>query len=127
MCPDDRGARFDGAGGEDYADVFDSDGNTSALDAVIDTGFTDSLMINETLAQSLRLPRLQAKPYEMGDGSRVEFSRYALDILWRGRRRTVIAVGSDAAIPLVGMKLLYGHFLLIEVVDGGIVRVLGMD
>ncbi|MBC8142452.1 MAG: clan AA aspartic protease [Armatimonadetes bacterium] len=97
------------------------------LEAVIDSGFSDALLIEESLAVSLNLPVLQAVPYRLGDGSRTFMNRYLLTLFWNGKDQSVIATAPVGGGTLVGMKLLYGYSLTIDVVDGGAVRLLRMD
>jgi predicted aspartyl protease len=54
----------------------------------------------------------------LGDGSTVVFNTYEATVLWDGRSRRI---GVDAADtePLLGMGLLDGYDLHIQVVEGG--------
>ena len=52
------------------------------------------------------------------------FDVYGVTILWDGHVRHVDAYMSDA-VPLVGMRLLDGHNLNFEVVNGGRVVIQG--
>ena len=54
----------------------------------------------------------------LADGSDVALDSYAVTVLWDGRPRRVVAYVSDAA-PLVGMSLLAGYQLCVDVEDGG--------
>jgi predicted aspartyl protease len=58
----------------------------------------------------------------MADGTESLFDVYEGAVLWEGRSRRALvdAVDSD---PLVGMGLLYDHELVIQVVEGGSVRI----
>ena len=99
-------------------------GTVETVGAVIDTGFSDALMIEEPLAQRLGSTQRDSRPYQLGDGSRVWLNRYEVTLDWNGETRTVIATGSDGDGILIGMRLLYGYSLTIDVIDGGAVRLL---
>lgn len=104
-----------------------TDGVIETVNAVIDTGFTDNLMIEESLADRLGLTPVRTDSYQLGDGSRVRPNRYQVTLDWNGEPRTVIATASVGGGTLIGMKLLRGYSLTIDVVDGGAVRLLRMD
>ena len=54
----------------------------------------------------------------MADGSEITFPSYSVAVLWDGQARYVEADAADTT-PLVGMRLLDGHSLYVEVEDGG--------
>ncbi len=107
--------------------VRSENGVSEVVRAVIDTGFTDALMIEESLANRLGLIQVRTRSYQLGDGSTVQLNRYRVTLEWNGKPRTVVATASDGGGALVGMRLLYGFSLTIDVVDGGAVRLLRMD
>jgi predicted aspartyl protease len=59
----------------------------------------------------------------LADGSVRQFDIFAAEVAWGGTWRTVLvsAVGNDS---LLGMRLLAGHKVVIEVVPGGLVEIL---
>lgn len=58
----------------------------------------------------------------MADGGVGLFDLYAVALEWDGVPRVVEALALDSE-PLLGMELLAGHELRIEVVDAGIVEI----
>ena len=54
----------------------------------------------------------------LADGSDAALDAYAVTVLWDGRPRRVVAYASDAT-PLVGMSLLVGHSLCVDVEHAG--------
>ena len=58
----------------------------------------------------------------LADGSVRKFDLYAAEVAWGGSWRAVLvsAVGNES---LMGMRLLAGHQLVIEVVPGGLVEI----
>jgi clan AA aspartic protease len=94
----------------------------STFDAVIDTGFTDYLTVPAAIITELSLPARGALKAELADGSEVEMDTYAADVEWNGTPRRIIVLAAEGS-PLIGMSLLYGHELTIQVVDGGPVTI----
>ncbi len=93
-------------------------GQTSEIEAVIDTGFTGFLTVTPALATELGLDFRGIGRATLADGSEATFLQYGAAVLWDGQPRYVEADAADTT-PLVGMRLLYGHSLLVEVRDGG--------
>lgn len=93
------------------------------LDAIIDTGFTGFLTL--PLQQIARL----GFAYEgiidarLGDGRAVEFDMFAGAVLWNGHIRIGIVLAAEGT-PLVGMALLSGSRITIDVTDGGDVAII---
>ena len=58
----------------------------------------------------------------LGDGSEASLDVYGVTVLWEGVPKRVDAYAADTT-PLVGMRLLNGHGLYIEVEDGGRVAI----
>lgn len=100
-------------------------GQEEAIEAIIDTGFTGSLTLPPMLIKALGLPWLGRQRAKLGDGSERFFDVYAATILWDGQVRTVETDATDTE-PLVGMCLLAGHEVRIQVLDGGNVTIEGL-
>jgi clan AA aspartic protease len=90
----------------------------ASITAVIDTGFTGSLTLPPALINSLALVHIGARRATLADGSRVNVETYEATALWDGQAVDILALAADGD-SLVGMSLLYGHTLMIQVVDGG--------
>jgi predicted aspartyl protease len=58
----------------------------------------------------------------LGDGSLHQFDVYVATVIWDGQARTVETDAADTT-PLVGVGLLYGHDLRIQMVEGGMVTI----
>lgn len=93
-------------------------GQTREIRAVIDTGFTGFLTVTPALATELGLAYRGISRATLADGSEVTFPYYGVSVLWDGQMKHVAADAADTT-PLVGMRLLDGHSLHVEVVDGG--------
>ena len=97
-------------------------GAETDVDAVIDTGFTASLTLPLAVVSALGLVRQSGGGAVLADGSVRQFDIYAAEVAWDGTWRPVLvsAVGDEV---LLGMRLLAGHELRIEVVPGGTVEI----
>ena len=54
----------------------------------------------------------------LADGSEASFEVYDVTVLWDGQPRDVYTYAADST-PLVGMAMLDGHDLSVQVRDGG--------
>jgi clan AA aspartic protease len=97
-------------------------GGEQDVDAVIDTGFTASLSLPARTVAALALPRMSVSGAVLADGSVRQFDVHAGEVEWDGSWRPVLvsAIGGEA---LVGMRLLAGYQLRVEVVPGGPVEI----
>ena len=88
------------------------------VDAVVDTGFSRFLTLPPSLVEELGLPFAGARLVILADGSEVALDAYAVRVLWDGRTREIVAYAADTT-PLIGMSMLDGHNLHVEVEAGG--------
>jgi hypothetical protein len=58
----------------------------------------------------------------LGDGSRSSFDAHEGTVLWNGRSRRIWVEVADTE-PLLGMRLMIGSELRIEIVEGGDVAI----
>ncbi len=87
-------------------------------EAVIDTGFNGFLTLPPALVHSRRLPLVGNRRAALGDGSVVVLDVYFAAVLWHDQEREVLVLQADSA-PLVGMSLLSGNRVTLNVVDDG--------
>ena len=97
-------------------------GAEADVDAIVDSGFTSSLALSPAVVAALGLARQSGGSAILADGSVRSFDIYAAEVAWGDAWRSVLvsAVGEEA---LLGMRLLVGHRLCIEVDPGGVVEV----
>lgn len=95
-----------------------SQGREQPIDALIDTGFNGYLTLPPHLIESFGLPFLRNGRAVLGDGSTVTFDIHEAVILWNGRPRRIPVDAADTE-PLLGMGLLEGHELNVQVIHGG--------
>jgi len=92
------------------------------LRAVLDTGFNGYLTLPGALIAELDLPPRGSVPVVLGDGSTITAYIYKAFALWDDRR-VPIAVQESEGDALLGMSLLFGSLVTLEVTDGGSVSV----
>ena len=102
--------------------VQDANGQGHDIDTVIDTGFTGCLTLPTALIAALGLTWRGYATAVLGDGSLQQFDVYAATVIWDGQA-CVVEVDAAETDPLVGMELLYGYEVRIQVIDGGPVTI----
>ena len=75
------------------------------------------------LVADLELPYFTSGTAFLADGAEVWFDVHDVVIVWEGRPRP-IEVDATGNRPLVGMAMLNGYSLYVEVVEGGQVEIL---
>jgi predicted aspartyl protease len=89
-------------------------GKEQVVEAVIDSGYTGALTLPPALIATLGLRWQSVELATLADGSTCVFQVYAGKLAWDGKVRTIL-VDEAAADPLVGMRLLRGHELRMQV------------
>ena len=92
------------------------------VEAVIDTGFNGYLTLPNDLINYLKLQRAGSRHVTLGDGNVVVLDMYLAMVLWHGQQREVLALQADGG-PLIGMSLLYGNRVMLEIIDNGDVTI----
>ncbi len=97
-------------------------GAVSDVDAIVDSGFTASLTLPMPLVTALGLVRQSGGTAVLADGSSRQFDIFDAEVEWGASWRAVLvsAVGNEA---LLGMRMMSGHKLTVEVVPGGLVQI----
>jgi clan AA aspartic protease len=97
-------------------------GDEADIEAVIDTGFTDYLTLHPVQIAQLGLLKMDALECEMADGRVVAMESFLTVVLWDGTPRDVLVLAAVGQ-PLLGMSLLYGSRISIDVVSAGEVTI----
>ena len=99
-----------------------SGGPELALDVLVDSGCALPLTLPTEAVASLGLVRQTSSDAVMADGSVRQCEVFAAEVEWDGVWRPVLvsALGDE---PLLGMPLMAGHRLCIDVVPGGPVEI----
>ena len=92
------------------------------IEAVIDTGFTGYLMLPSDLIDRLNLPLIGKRDVILADGTNVSLNLYRVKVIWHSVERVVYVLRADTE-SLVGMSLLHGSRLTLDVVPDGDVTI----
>ena len=106
--------------------AYGANGIPATIEAVIDTGFSGEIALPQRLFGQLGLKGQGSKEIFVADGrsSNVVFS--ILEIEWQGEFRRVEAISTET-FPLIGMALLRGSRLCMDVEDAGEVEITPFD
>jgi clan AA aspartic protease len=99
-----------------------ADGSEVTLSVVVDTGFNDWLALPGKLVQQLGLTFREEALYTLADGSEAATRLFTGEVRWFDSWRRILVVEMEGG-PLMGMALLRGSRLQIDVVAGGRVEV----
>ena len=91
---------------------------TQEVEAVVDTGYTGFLTLPPALVNELELPFAYVGRAFLANDDEVELDVHEVTVLWDGQLRRIRAAATGST-PLVGMLLLDGHDLSVQVRNGG--------
>ena len=94
------------------------EGHAREIETVVDTGYNGFLTLPPVLVGELDLPFVTSGEATLADGSAVSFDIHMVTVTWDGQARHIEADAAETT-PLVGMRLLVGHDLHVEVENGG--------
>ena len=97
-------------------------GQSLEFEAVVDTGNTGALTLPATVIAKLKLHWHSIGRAILADGSERFFDVYKAKVIWHGRPRSILVDEFDAT-PLVGMTLLAGSELTVQVRSRGKVTI----
>ncbi len=92
------------------------------VEAIIDTGYTGFLILPPQTVEDLALTYLGRMKCTLANGALEDLEVYSATVTWDGQER-LIEVDVTNADPLVGMLLLEGYKLEIQVQPGGLVMI----
>ena len=85
---------------------------------MIDTGFNGFLTLPRAMVHTLQLPLAGNRRVTLGDGSTVVLDLYLATVLWDTQPREVLVLAAEGG-SLMGMAMLYGHRVILHIVDNG--------
>lgn len=88
------------------------------VSGVVDTGFNRFLTLPPSLVAELDLPFVGVSQVVLAGGSEEMLDMHSATVLWDGVPRDVDVLVADTT-PLVGMSLLDGYELHVQVREGG--------
>jgi clan AA aspartic protease len=97
-------------------------GQDQEIEAVVDTGFDGWLSLPSSIITQLGLRWRQRGRALLADGSESVFDIYEASVDWDGKPRR-IPVDEAETVPLIGMSLLEGYELTVQIQPGGNVTV----
>ncbi len=96
------------------------------FEAVIDTGYTGALTLPPKWVTALGLKWQSVDRGTLADGSECLIDVYEAAVVWDGRPRRILVDETDTA-PLIGMGLLNGYELRIQVRPNGRVTIIPLS
>ena len=106
--------------------VYGSDGKVYTQDAIVDTGFNGWLSLPPSSIAQLNLRWKRRGRAILGDGSECIFNVYEALLVWDGDLLTIPIDEADSE-PLVGMSLMEGYQLMVQVFEDGRVELSKVD
>ena len=88
------------------------------VEAIIDTGYNGYVTLPSHLVSALELRFAGHRRGTLADGSVTVLDVYLAAVVWHGREQDVL-VAQAAGTPLVGMSLLRGSRMTMDVLEGG--------
>ncbi|RCJ21752.1 aspartyl protease [Nostoc sp. ATCC 43529] len=95
-----------------------SSGKIYTQDAIVDTGFNGWLSLPPDFIAQLNLRWKRRGRAILGDGSECVFNVYEAVLVWDGDILTIPVDEADSE-PLVGMSLMEGYQLMVQVFENG--------
>ena len=93
-------------------------GRLRDIEAVIDTGYNGFLTLPPMVVSELGWPFVTSGQAILADGGEATFDIHSVTVFLDGQPRDVDVYVSDTA-PLIGMRLLDGHGVCVDVESGG--------
>ena len=99
-------------------DILGRNSRKLTVEAVIDTGFDGNLTLPYRVITLLEFPWVRSQSVILGDGNPQPCDVYDGEIAWNTQLRSIEIEAADTQ-PLIGMALMRGYDLHIEIVEGG--------
>lgn len=106
--------------------MWGGDSRMFRVEVVIDTGFSGEVALPQRIVDQLSLVQKGSTDIRVADGRSANVKVYPLQIEWQGEFRSVEAICTDS-FPLIGMALLSGSRLCVNVEEAGEVEITPID
>ena len=93
-------------------------GRFHSLEAIVDTGFSGYLTLDPEAVEQLDLRPMRTIDVSLAGNLRRTLNTFRGQVVWHHHLRTVRILEANG-IPLVGMRLLAGSLLTVQVREGG--------
>jgi clan AA aspartic protease len=103
-------------------EVLGAEGRMVKIEAGIDTGYNGFLTLPRTVIEDLDLTFVGPARAALGDGNEVRMDLFLAAIQWEDGPRDVLVLEAEGGI-LVGMALLGGNRVVMDVEEGGVVSI----
>ena len=97
-------------------------GQVANVQTVVDTGFNEYITLPPWVIERLDLSPRENDIYLLADGTTRDVRKFVAEVEWLGIWRRVLVVEIDGN-PLLGMTLMQGHHLAVDVIAGGRVEI----
>lgn len=98
-------------------------GRRRRITAVLDTGFTGFLTLPGHIVDELQLPSFGNQDVTLADGSETSMDMHLARVLWHeGREHEVLILRAEGGL-LLGMELLHGNRVVLDVIEDGEVEI----
>ena len=97
-------------------------GQLRPIVVALDTGFNGQIALPGVTIQRLELPEESSRLAITATGDRVRLTTYYRTMMWHGEPRIIEVVEADSE-PLLGMELLLGNRVTLDVLEGGPVTI----
>jgi predicted aspartyl protease len=94
------------------------DGWAQQIEAVLDPGFSGALTLPTALIAALGLQWRGLESVTLANGATEQCDVYVATVVWDGMPRDILVEAAEVT-PLVGMALLHGNRVCVEVTPGG--------
>lgn len=103
-------------------DLLSLDGRFQSVEAILDTGFTGDLLLPPDIMRQLDLLPGMEIDGQLADGQEIRLHSWRGVALWYGRQRNILILEAKGE-PLLGMNLLRGSRVTLDVVVDGSVTI----
>ncbi len=107
-------------------DVEGAEGQVVRLEGALDTGYNGFLTLPKPVIDELGLAFLGPAHAALGDGNEVEMDLFLAVVQWEGGPRNVLVLESEGG-TLVGMAMLAGCRVILDVEEGGAVSIVLLE
>ena len=97
-------------------------GQPRPIEVALDTGFNGQIALPAITIQRLELSQESSRLAITATGDRVRLTTYYSTMMWHGEPRIIEVVEADSE-PLLGMELLLGNRVTLDVLEGGPVSI----